>query len=482
MSVIEKIKVAVARNPSAPAIISGEQVITYRHLAKLVQAATHQLLLQGISPGMSIGLAMTHGPAHCIAMLALARLGAITVPIDTAVSGAMKLGLCQRFALEAVVADRADIFIPEVRVICLTEITADRENSAQEVTDYQPEASTPLRVLLTSGTSGVPRGILYSHGTFLHRIEQGCYQLNEATRLIAPFLHTTLGPVLVTGTLCAGGVVIFPRSYDLPQLARTVNLYAATHLLLAPVNASRLVALLPGEGPAFPTLRHLRVFGSKPSPNLITQLMQRASPHVYVPYAMTEMSVISMSIPETLVSMPESAGKILPWARLEIVDDQNRILPAGEIGEIRVSSKGMPHGYYCCDDAAAQKFRDGWFYTGDLGKLSEEGWLFIEGRVDEQLNIGGHKVMPGYIEEVLVQYPQLHEAAVFMWQQADQEPVLALAAVVAPGLVEQKFAEFCLSRLGFLAPRLLFRLQTLPRNPMGKVLRNELPALVRNLQ
>jgi acyl-coenzyme A synthetase/AMP-(fatty) acid ligase len=181
-----------------------------------------------------------------------------------------------------------------------------------------------------------------------------------------------------------------------------------------------------------------------------------------------------MGTPETLAREPRSAGPPLPDVRFEVLDQAGRVLPRGASGEIRVAFEGMPTGYHGPDAADRSRFRDGWFHPGDHGRLSAEGLVFVEGRIDDIVNVGGRKVSPRYVESILEEFPGVREAAVFVAEEGPEGQRIA-AAIVASGPVDwAKLAAHAHAQLDVRAPVRYFEMTSLPRNAMGKLLREGL--------
>ncbi len=476
ISLIDRIMETGSRNPAAPAFIHQDQVITYNHLRAFLCVVAKMLHERGVRPGDVVGLAMAQSPLHCIAMLSLASLGAVSVPLSASLKIEDQLALIRRYGIHALVTDRDNIRISGVTVIRLNNITVSDKESYSDSIYYRPDTETPIYVALSSGTTGEPKGVLHTHGSLLDRIEKTLYCCDQTSRLIPPDLHVTVGLVFAVGILCCGGVVVFPRTYDLLDMVAAINLYAVTHILLSPAKAAQISSLLPKDGIAFPTLSHLRIVGSTPAEKLLVALREKFSQHIYVPYGLTELGVVSLATPETLSMSPKSAGKLMPWARAEAIDKQGGVLPFGQSGEIRLSVEGMPKGYFCDSGRSEGKFRDGWFYPGDMGQISSAGLLTIEGRIDNILNIGGHKVTAEYVEDMLVRHPEVREAVVFLFE-LDGEEILAAAIISDGNKIIQDIVEHCKRHLGVLAPEKFFFVRDFPRNAGGKLSRAEIPAM-----
>jgi acyl-coenzyme A synthetase/AMP-(fatty) acid ligase len=194
---------------------------------------------------------------------------------------------------------------------------------------------------------------------------------------------------------------------------------------------------------------------------------------VFVSYGSTEVGPITLATPEILAAQPRSCGKTLPWVKLELLDESGQVLTPPNSGEIRVKIDGTPTEYHGDEKATSEKFRDGWFYTGDLGRLDADGLLFIEGRKDDVVNLGGPKVNLGWIDQVLEKHPQVAGATSFVMNDAGS-PVIAATIIPREANIdiESVFSHAKLE-IGSHHPKRLFIQQEFPRTPSGKIMRTE---------
>jgi acyl-coenzyme A synthetase/AMP-(fatty) acid ligase len=267
---------------------------------------------------------------------------------------------------------------------------------------------------------------------------------------------------------------VFPGDYETPSYLTTLQAQAVTHAGLPPAHLALLIAALREDRIAFPALRHLRLMGGTPSPALVEITRRRFSTEIHLPYAIGEIGVVSMATPDIVASVPGCSGRIAPGARVELRDESGAPCAAGSTGDLRVAIEGMPTGYFGPDADAPGRFRDGWFQTGDRARLTPEGLLFIEGRSDDLLNVGGRKAAPAYIERTLEEHPGVREAAVFAVGEGLGGTQLAAAIVVADSLDWAALHRYARARLGVLAPLRYYEARTLPRNDMGKLERTAL--------
>jgi acyl-coenzyme A synthetase/AMP-(fatty) acid ligase len=476
---LDRIRRTAEANPAAPAFIFQGGILTRGQVLALYHETTRLLRERGIRAGDAVGLSMARWPMHCVALLALARLGAVSIPLAPSLSVAEKAAVISRFGMRAIVTnwDLAGVSVP---ITVKLDTLSVRENAPEpDVGGFVPDEHTPFRVALTSGTTGERKGILHTHGTFADRIDKTLHECDESTRLLPPDLHITVGMVFAIGVLARGGTVVFDKTFHADDIANTIRLYGVTHCLMAPASISRFAAAIPARGMAFPSMRHLRIVGAMPSASQLETLRTRFSPNIYVPYGLTELGVVSLATPETLAAAPARAGRISPWARVEVVDAAGRPQPPGATGEIRVAMEGMPGGYHgeSGAESGASRFRQGWFHPGDIGRVSAEGLLFIEGRTDDVVNIGGHKFSLASVDGLVAEHPGVGKAVAFMLEEEGADPSLGVAIVMRDGANVADVLRHCRERFESTVPVRLFPVAGIAHDDMGKVNRGVARAL-----
>jgi acyl-coenzyme A synthetase/AMP-(fatty) acid ligase len=480
-NLIERIQQTALRKPAAPAFIHGNQVLNYGQFYASLCVTAKKLHESGIRDGDVVGLTMDQSPLHCVAMLSLARLGATFVSISPALSNPDKAELARKYGVNKVVSLWEGGRMEGLAFIRLEAISVAGNERNLDFVEFWPQAETPLLIILTSGTTGDRKGILYTHADMLDRIGRTLYDCGADSRLIPPDLHLALGSVIAIGVLCAGGLLVMPNAADIADLVKAINLYGVTHVLFTPQLAMRLDGVLKEEGVAFPSVRHLRILGDAPTPKLLRALRTKFTPEVYAPYGLTEFGIVSMATPETLATWPDSAGRIQPWMQLEIVDPDGKPVPAGEKGEIRLKVDRMPAAYFRDEENSGLRFHDGWFHPGDIGHVSAENLLYIDGRVDDIINHRGIKISPVQIEKELARHPSIREVAMFQMEVGAGEKILAAAVITQGDVAQSDLAGYCRQHLNTLAPERIFIVPDFPRTLGGKPLRNELPAFARRM-
>ena len=473
------------RYPEAVAIVEGEQVITYRDLERGVRLTAAALAGRGVGPGTVVGLASSHVATHLIVTLAIAQLGAISMPRGSGATVAEGLAPLRRAGVKILVGERP---LREGEGEALEEFDYIAADGAllQGVAPARPHgwgpdcSDLPWRLSLSSGTTGEPKAVQLTHArTLIHYFgQQHMLPYGPGTRLYMTIgLNISFGVNHCLRQLMFGGTLV---AYS-PRLNETFSLcerHGVTHMVASPATAARLAELLPDDGPRLPEM-HLYMGGAAVSPALRDRLRRRLTTKLTSIYGASELGMLATADAEMLADHPDAAGRIVPWAQAEAADGQGNAVAPGEPGELRFRVLGGCPGYHGDPETTAQFFRDGWFHPGDFGRVTRDGLLFVDGRLNEVINIGGVKLSPLEIEQVLEQHPNVAEAAAFAVGMPSGEQAL-VAAVVSRGDFDQaSLLRHCRERLGQRAPVRVFPLASLPRNDMGKVLRRELAARVR---
>lgn len=472
---LDLIRSAIARHPERQAFVGNDGGATFRDLRALVGAAMRSFDAAGVKPGHVVGLGMPQSPVHLIAFLALARLGATTLPLPWTADEGERAALARAFGARSVVSGHERGGVPGLPLIVVKSITARGDEDDFDAWPFVPAPGTALRIALTSGTVGERLGIDHDHGAFSLRLARGSYGGHPGPRVLPPRLHITSALQAALHALCQGGAVAFPASYDAIHILDAAVRLGVTHVIVPPVHVQSMLDVIAEERPVLPALAQLRLVGASATPALLDAVRRKISPNVRVGYSTTETGVITTATPDILDAYPGSAGRLEADAQVEAVDEKGVALPRGATGELRVRVPGMPASYR--GGAHPERFRGGWFYPRDRGRVSAEGIVYIEGRSDFVINVGGRKVSPELVERCLEEHPGVAEAAVFAFEVAPGETRAAAAVVPREGLDWAALARHARSRLDVLAPSRYFEAPGLPRNAMGKLRRESIPAL-----
>jgi acyl-coenzyme A synthetase/AMP-(fatty) acid ligase len=463
------------QRPASPAIITDRQVLSYADLRRLVRVVASHLGRRGIEAGQTVGVTMVHRPLHLVVLLALAQLGAVSLPLHPAVPRERRLLAARRFGATTVVSGRSEFALGGLGFVGLHDVSF--EAGAPEETAIHPATEdTPLRILISSGTSGDPKGMVLTHGLMAARNQTTEAGASASSRVLPMDMNFIIGYRPAMSALARGSAVVFPPSLAAGDILKSMVDHRVTHVLFSPMQARAIAAQAAGRRALCPAMACLRLGGGLVPPEVLDSVRGHLSPNVYVIYGSTESGMVTYATPEMLLRQPATAGRVCDWAELEVVGTDDRRLPPGTAGELRMRSKQQVTGYFHDESRNRRHFRDGWFYPGDLGRFDTEGLLYVEGRADDQMNIGGMKVNPEDIERTLSAHPAVVDCGAFAVSEGEGREMLAVALVLNDAAQLESLRAYARERLGPLAPLRFFVASALPRTATGKLRRNELAA------
>ncbi len=489
------------RRPDRTVVTFRGRDISYGELAARVEAAAAALREAGIGRGDVVALLLQNCPQYLEAILAANRLGAIFLPLNYRLapdewryildhSGA-KLLLTEAEFHEAIASVRPEL--PGVESLWSLDADAPAGWRAYEdALEAAAGATVPLaevgdddvqRLMYTSGTTSRPKGVPITYGNLLaknvaHIVEFGLTS-EDRTLVAGPLYHVGGLDLPATGVLYAGGsVVILPR-FDPTAVLEAIETHRVTNVWLAPAMVNMVLALDAGDRYDTSSVRFVINGGEKmPVPLIERVLAQFPNAWFADAYGLTEtVSGDTFLDREHVLSKLGSVGRPVLHLELRVVDDAGDPVAPNELGEIVLRGPKVFRGYWRDPEATAAAIRDGWFHTGDVGRLDEDGYLFIEDRKKDMIVSGGENVSSPEIERVLYEHPAVLEAAVIgMPDERWGEVPLAFVALREGFAVgEDELIAHCGAKLArFKVPRRVALIDALPRNPSGKVLKRVL--------
>ena len=462
------------KQPESLAIITDQQAYTYAQARHFTGILAAHFRANGVAPGQVVGVSMVTNPLHFLVILALAQIGAISLPLHPAVPRARRLLAARRFGAQSVVSGRSELALEGLDFIGLEsvdfEVDSRTDESIHPVTD-----DTPMRIALSSGTSGDPKGMMLTHGLMAERMRTPEAGAGPDSRTLAMDLNFIVGFRPAMSAMARGAALVFPQSAAAEHILQSMLRHRVTHAYFSPAQVRDILALTT-DGISSPDLVCLRVGGGFVNAALWEETKARLGRHVYASYGSTESGMVSYATPEMLARKPDTAGRICAYASAEVVDAEGNQLPVGVTGQLRIRSSHQVKGYFRNDERTARHFRDDWFYPGDLAHFDKEGLFYIDGRLDEQINIGGSMINPDDIEDSLAAHPAVMDAGVFAAHDGASE-VCAAAMVLNDDSRLDDVRRYAIAQLGPLAPARYWVMSALPRTETGKLKRNELTNL-----
>jgi long-chain acyl-CoA synthetase len=343
------------------------------------------------------------------------------------------------------------------------------------------EDSDPAAIIYTSGTTGYPKGVVLSHRNYLFDTRQfvQATQMTDRDRFlcILPLFHVNGQVVTTLSPMMAGGSMILMEKFSpkdfFPALAR----FKATAFSGVPTVYAILLNSPEAEQYDLGSLRFC-VCGAAPMPvELFESFEKKFQAFILEGYGLSEGTCVSSVNPLGGERKIGSIGLPLNLQEMQAVDDQDRELPAGQVGEIVVKGENVMQGYFKNPEATAQTLRNGWLHTGDLGYRDADGYFYIVGRKKEMIIRGGENIYPKEIEEVLYRHPKVLEAAVVglpdrVWGEEVCAFVILKDAVAA---APEEFIEYCKKYLAdYKCPRRVIFCKQFPKTATGKIQKGKL--------
>ncbi|MFT3799726.1 MAG: AMP-binding protein [Burkholderiaceae bacterium] len=476
---------------------------TFRQLDERVNRLANALLALGLRKGDRVAFLSTNRIEVVDIYLAIARTGLVGLPLNYRLApvemralvgevGACALIVERRFA-DALPVVREGLS-GERRVIALGEpaggagpdgATAGGDGPILDYDELCAGAGSddpgididehdPYYFNLTSGTTGLPKCYLISHynaASFLPMFQ--ALHVDERDVLMTVFpMYGRVGFAWVACGLIWGNRNVL-MNFDVGEALRLIEAEQVTMVNLVPTMGAMLLASPALARSDLHSLRGIVFAGSLLPAPVREGIQARVCPQIYEYYGMQETSTLVVSTPRDRVRRPDSVGRPILFAELRIVDEAGRDVPVGQTGAVIGRSPGTVAGYFNNPGKTAETFRDGWLHTGDLGRLDDEGYLYINGRLKDVIVTGGQNVHAGEVEEAILGCDGVADCAVVglpdpLWGEV-------VTAIVVPHdgrkVSEAEVIAHCRASLaGFKTPkRVLIRDDALPRTPTGKV-------------
>jgi fatty-acyl-CoA synthase len=493
---------SAARSPEATAIVFGDLRQSYAELDATVNRLANALTARGVRQGERVAMLGHNHHAYAVTLLALARLGVISVPINfmlTADEVAFVLG---HAGATAIVAEDALAGVAEAAITQLDDPSAIRLRGTignavdgwEAVDDWMRHADAsdpdvdvadddPIQIMYTSGTESRPKGATLSSRALIAQyvscIVEGRMTAADIEVHALPLYHCAQLHVFLMPDLYLGATSIILPAPDAATILATIERERVTKLFCPP---TVWISLL--RHPDFDTrdLSSLRkgYYGASIMPVEVLREILRRLPDVelFNLYGQTEMSPLATFLaPEDQERKAGSAGRAALNVETRVVDDDDVDVPVGEIGEIIHRSPQAMLGYWDDPQKTAAMFRNGWLHSGDLGVIDDEGFITVVDRKKDMIKSGGENVASREVEELIYQHPAVSEVAVFGVPDDKWIEAVAAAVVVRDGqqLGPDELVSFCRERLaGFKVPKRITFVDALPKNASGKVLKREL--------
>jgi acyl-CoA synthetase (AMP-forming)/AMP-acid ligase II/ABC-type nitrate/sulfonate/bicarbonate transport system permease component len=498
--------------PDKVAIICNEVQMTFADLNLRTNRLANWLLAQGVKKGDRAVMLLPNCAEFAVVYFALMKLGVVAVILDVRLSPAEMAPIFDETEAKVIIthAKQKNFALRMLRekkdlqyVVLLGDEGGAKEKE-EGVYRYErivekgdkKEPDVTLReedealYLYTSGTTGKPKGVIltYDHLTYFPETMKAMKPISgaEVQGSVLPMSHIS-GPIVLNLLVEAGHTIAIIDEIRPKKILEEIERNKINYFHAVPPIYKMILNLPNRDRYDVSSLNYVSMMGTVVPEELMEEWVEEF-PHCRAlqGYGATETSpLLTLTHYDDAPRKMASAGRVAPRAEIKIVDKDGKELPTGEVGEVIARGPQIMKGYFKNAKATADKIKDGWYYTGDLGRFDEDGYIYILGRADDMIIIGGMNVYPSELENVLIAHDKVAEVAVVGIQDAERGQ--ALKAVVVPKVGEEvskrELMRFCRERLAtFKLPKTIEFRDSLPRSRTGKVAKRELKVVEEGLK
>ncbi|WHX99696.1 o-succinylbenzoate--CoA ligase [Neobacillus sp. DY30] len=470
--------------PERTAVYFNDQTISFKELYEKSYETAGQLKSLGVKKDQYIGVILKNHFDTVVILFALQLMGVKAVILNNRLSKKELVWQVNDSKAAAVILENEFYEISqsvEVPVIKKEDLFA----ATLEIPEIQEEIhlNDVCTVMYTSGTTGYPKGVLHTYGNHWWSAVGSALNLGYTDRdrwlCSVPLFHIS-GYSILMKSVIYGMPIILHESFDANKAIGDIKSKHVTIMSVVGTMLFRMVEAL--EGSQLPNYFRCALLGGGPAPLPLLEVCKAKAVPVFQSYGMTETaSQIVTLAPEYSITKLGSAGKPLFPSQIEIILENGGVAQANQAGEIIVKGPNVTMGYLNRPEVSKEKFNQGWFHTGDIGYMDEEGFLYVLDRRSDLIISGGENIYPAEIESVLLAHPDVADAGVtgFNDETWGQVPVAFIVPKKNAKVTEEELIQFCLVSLAkYKIPKSFYFTKELPRNASKKLLRRKLSELV----
>ncbi|MBR9911398.1 MAG: AMP-binding protein [Gammaproteobacteria bacterium] len=477
------------------AIVSGDRQLTFAEAWDRGLRLANAFLKLGLKPQDKIAVLEQNCLEAADFVLACAIGNFVRVPLYKKNAPEAHAHMVRNTGCKALVVDKQHLYeleniqaaVPALEHLVVRDENYDEWLFQHDNTDPDPLISLDDYYIIrhSGGTTGIPKGIAFSHSAWMNMNRDWTYrcptiEVGDCAIHVAPISHGS--GFLFVPLWILGGYNVLEPSFEAERCWTLLSQHGG-YMFAVPTIISDLVALGETRGRSFEKLKAIVIGGSPMLPQTAQKAHETFGGVLHQMYGLSEVTpVVWMTPKEWFGEVPGSeplvaAGRIMPFANIRIVDDENNEVPPGEVGELILQADGMIHEYWNSPELTAEKFVDGWMRTGDVGRVDANGYLYLSDRKDDMIISGGFNIWPAELELVIGDLPEVREVAVVRapHERFGETPVAVILLNPGASLSEEAVIQTCNDRLGKLKrpSRVVFKTEPLPRTPVGKIKRDE---------
>lgn len=479
--------------PDKIALIFEDKSFTYKQLDELVGRVANGLRELGIKKGDRVALFLPNIPEFVISYLGILKMGAVAVSVNVMLKTAEVSYILHDCAAKVIITTESqseqvsEADLPELQHILIAEGEANKgvtlaqlmANASPKALALEMERDAPACILYTSGTTGFPKGATLSHGNVIANsyAANRCYRISDNDRLLLylPLFHCFGQNAILNTGLSACATIILHRRFDLEQVLQTITNHQVTMFFGVPTVFIRML----NTDICDYNLESVRYYFSAAAPmpiEIAQKWYDKYGFFIHEGYGLTETSPFA-TYNHDLKYRLGSIGAPIENVEIKIVDGDGHQVQPGELGEIVIRGPNVMLGYWNRPFETTEVIKNGWFHTGDLGRMDEDGFFYIVDRLKDMINLSGFKVYPTEVENVIYQHPAVAEVAVYGAPDPVKGEIVKAKIVLKRccTITDQQIIDFCYERMAaYKVPRVINFVDSLPKNSAGKVLKRVL--------
>jgi len=515
MNIAELLTITASIVPDREAVVFEGRRFTYEQLQERTNRLANALAGLGVEKGDRVAVVQVNTHEHIEAVFATAKVDGVYVPLNYRAKAEELVFMLNDAEPRVLMVGRrywelVESIRPKLKtvehLIALEEPHREWPFYEDLMAQAEPEERFPeggdedlVMLMFTAGTTGFPKGVMLTHNSFtsyiLANVEPADPETEERYLLTVPLYHIA-GMQSLMASIYGGRTVVVQRQFEPVEWMRLVQEEKVQRVMLVPTmlkmvldhpdfrryDLSSIRVITYGAAPmplevlrraleAFPQARFINAFGQTETAATITMLPPED--HEIPPNLPPEER-------ERRLKRLTSIGRPLPDVEVRIVDEEGKEVPPGTVGEIVARGPRLMKGYWKREDATRETLRGEWLYTGDLGYMDEEGYIYLAGRAKDFIKRGGEMISPEEVEQVLMSHPAVDEAAVIgvpdpRWGERVRAIVVLKRGVQPSEALKRELIEYCRQRMAsYKKPEDVVFVDELPRNPLGKVLKRVL--------
>jgi long-chain acyl-CoA synthetase len=531
MNLAEHLERRAREAPAHPAILFEGRTIGYRELDADASRLAHALQSRGVGAGDRVALYLPNVPAFAVVYYAAQKLGAITVSINAIFKAAEveylvnDSGAVALFTLSELAGNVPRDRCPALRhvVVCdpVTDAAAGAAGdpaaatttgntaaaaaatatgrsaaaatkpAAESLSDWLASApperfepverrsEDPAALLYSSGTTGFPKGVTLTQHNIATNVATAAkasgYRTDDRLALFLPLFHVYGQNYIMNGAVLAGATMAMFRRFVPDQVLDAVQRDRITMFFGVPTIFIGLLNMDLSKWD-LSSIRYEMSAASTMPEEISRRWTERFGRRVYEGYGLTECSPFAC-YNDAVEHRFGSVGRAVEGFTLAIFDENDREVPRGTWGEIVIRGPGVMQGYWNRPQETAEALRGGWLHSGDIGRMDDDGYVYIVDRVKDMVNVAGFKVWPAEVEQYLYKLPQVHECAVYGVPDAVKGEQVAVAIVAKPGsgLTAEQVIAYCRDHIAaYKVPARVDIVDELPKSATGKLLKRVL--------